>query len=678
LRDPTVEAAVLETARGGILREGLGFDECDVGAVLNIAADHLGSKSINTLEDLAAVKSVVVESVRSGGCSVLNTDDPLTLDMRRHAGGRLALFTLNGSSAMSEVVRRHIERDGLAVVREPSRQGGSTIGGDVIVYNDGERHRLMAAAEIGATLSGIAEFNLQNAMAAAAMAVAHGIEYDTIRAALSSFASSFEQNPGRLNVHDGHGFRVVLDYAHNPAGLRALTRVTDQMRPHHRRVIGMVSIPGDRRDCDIREMGEISAASFDRIVFRERPDGRGRSSGEIIALLVEGAIAAGFDRRAIDRILDEDEAVAHCLRIARRGDLIVLTPTDYERAWAQVQEFVPDERQISGWMVERMPQSFEPEPAGATRREPLRNGPMCWRAGMSDRRWAIILHGGAKEIAPEEQEAHRAGCRAALLAGIAVLQRGGTAVEAVEATIRVLEDDPTFNAGRGSAPNAEGRIEMDAGLMEGVGLRVGAVAALRGVRHPISVARRLLPEDPVLLVGAHARDFAAANGAELCDEAELRPDRPSRRVAAARDTVGCVALDRDGHIAAGTSTGGLDSQAPGRVGDSPLPGCGLYADDSVGGVSLSGDGEEIIRVVAASRIVQHMSADDPQRAVEAGIAALRRVEGEAGAIAIDRQGRFGWAHNTPHFAVGSAAHDGPVRVWLARSENAPKSENAND
>jgi cyanophycin synthetase len=369
LRDPTVEAAVLETARGGILREGLGFDECDVGAVLNIAADHLGVKSVHTLEDLAAIKSVVVEAVRSGGCSVLNADDPLTLHMRRHAGGRLALFTLDGGNAMSEIVRRHIARDGLAVVREPGPRGG-----DVIVYNDGERHRLIAAAEIGATLGGIADFNVQNAMAAAAMAIAHGIEYDTIRDALSGFASSFEQNPGRLNVHDGHGFRVVLDYAHNPAGLRALTRVTDQMRPHHRRCVGMVSIPGDRRDCDIREMGEIAAAAFDRIAFRERPDGRGREPGEIIALLTEGAIAAGFDPRAIDRILDEDDAVAHCLRIARRGDLVVLTPTHYERAWAQVQAFVPHKQQAPKWSVERVRPLSEPEPAAASRREPLRNG----------------------------------------------------------------------------------------------------------------------------------------------------------------------------------------------------------------------------------------------------------------------------------------------------------------
>jgi len=183
-----------------------------------------------------------------------------------------------------------------------------------------------------------------------------------------------EKKRGGLNVHDGHGFRVVLDYAHNPAGLRALTRVTDHMRPHYRRVIGMISIPGDRRDCDIREMGEIAAAAFDRIVFRERPDGRGRESGEIIALLAEGAIAAGFDPSAIDRILDEDDAVAHCLRIARRGDLVVLTPTHYERAWVQVQAFVPHKQQAPKWSVERVRPLSEPEPAAASRHEPLRNG----------------------------------------------------------------------------------------------------------------------------------------------------------------------------------------------------------------------------------------------------------------------------------------------------------------
>jgi beta-aspartyl-peptidase (threonine type) len=289
---------------------------------------------------------------------------------------------------------------------------------------------------------------------------------------------------------------------------------------------------------------------------------------------------------------------------------------------------------------------------------------------MSDRRWAIILHGGAKEIAPEEQEAHREGVRAALTAGVAVLQRGGTAVEAVETAIRVLEDNPIFNAGRGSVSNSEGRIEMDAGLMDGAGLQIGAVAALRAVRHPISVARQLLSETPVLLVGEEARRFAHATGAELCDEADLRSGRLPRRAAAERDTVGCVALDLAGHIAAGTSTGGLEGKVPGRVGDSPLPGCGLYADDTVGGVSLSGEGEAIIRTIAAARIMQSMTAEHPQRAVETGIAALRRVNGEAGAIAIDRHGRFGWAHNSRHFAVGSAANDGPVRVHLAKSEAA--------
>jgi cyanophycin synthetase len=358
LRDPSVEAAVLETARGGILREGLGFNECDVGAVLNIAADHLGIKSVQTLEDLAAVKSVVVEAVRRGGHSVLNADDPLTLRMRRHAGGRIALFSLNGGDALAAVVREHIADEGLAVVREAGEAGGS-----IVIYRDGERHRLMAAADIGATLGGIAEFNIQNALAAIAMSVAHGVAYEAIRAGLAGFTSSFDQNPGRLNVFDGHGFRVVVDYAHNPAGLQALTQVTGRMRPQYRRCIGMVSIPGDRRDCDIREMGAIAAAAFDRIVFRERPDGRGREPGEVIALLTEGAISAGASPKAIDRLLDEQDAVVHCLRIACKGDLVVLTPTLYERAWAQIQTFTPD-YVTAGWTVERVI-SEAPEPSAA-------------------------------------------------------------------------------------------------------------------------------------------------------------------------------------------------------------------------------------------------------------------------------------------------------------------------
>jgi cyanophycin synthetase len=339
LRDPTVEAAVLETARGGILREGLGFDEADIGAVLNIAADHLGLKDVNTLEDLADVKSVVVESVRRDGCSVLNADDPLTLAMERHAGGKIALFSMHGGAGMPQALRAHIDAGGLAVVNEDGPDGG-----DIVVHNNRRRLPLMSAAEIPATLGGMAGFNIQNALAAVAMTYAQGVSPPVIRAALQTFSSSFEQSPGRLNVHDAHGFRVIMDYAHNPAGLTALCDVVAKLRPRYGRVIGMVSTPGDRRDEDMRELGRIGAGAFDELVLRERPDGRGRSSGEVMRLIAEGARSAGFPEERLHCVLDEREAADLCLRLANRGDLVVLTPTSVDEVWAQIRAYEPPPR----------------------------------------------------------------------------------------------------------------------------------------------------------------------------------------------------------------------------------------------------------------------------------------------------------------------------------------------
>jgi cyanophycin synthetase len=335
LRDPTIDVAVLETARGGILREGLGFSECDVGLVTNIQPDHLGLKGIDTIEDLAWVKSVVVEAVHRNGTSILNADDPLVVGMRRRAGGRICYFSLRGGADMPDFLREHIEDGGFAVVREP----GIVDGGEIVIHDDRDSIHLMRAAEIPATLDGLAEFNVQNALGAIAMAYAQGVPVNVIRMALSTFTTSFEQSPGRLNVFDGHGFRVILDYAHNPAGLRALGDLILKMRSRHRRIIGMINIPGDRRDDDMREMGALATRYFDEIIFREDPARRGRKPGEIVALLAEGALAAGFPEEKITRILEEDEAAKVCLRRAQPGDLVVLTPTDVEAMWQQVLDF---------------------------------------------------------------------------------------------------------------------------------------------------------------------------------------------------------------------------------------------------------------------------------------------------------------------------------------------------
>jgi beta-aspartyl-peptidase (threonine type) len=283
--------------------------------------------------------------------------------------------------------------------------------------------------------------------------------------------------------------------------------------------------------------------------------------------------------------------------------------------------------------------------------------------------WALILHGGAKDIAPEQEEANRTGCLDALACGRRVLEGGGTAVAAVEAAIRALEDDPTFNAGYGSVLNADGEVETDAALMDGASLALGGVGALAGVRNPITVARLMLGAVPTLLVGEGARRFAQEHGAELCDPKDLiSPEQKTSEATRGRDTVGCVALDQDGDLAAGTSTGGLTGKLQGRVGDSPLPGCGLYADNLLGGVSVSGDGEMVSRITLAAHVMRGLETGAPQEAADLGLARLQRVGGEAGAIVLGRDGRIGWVHNSRHFAVAFATGGEPPAVFLNRHD----------
>jgi beta-aspartyl-peptidase (threonine type) len=271
--------------------------------------------------------------------------------------------------------------------------------------------------------------------------------------------------------------------------------------------------------------------------------------------------------------------------------------------------------------------------------------------------WAIIVHGGAHTISEEKVEAHKVGCTRAVEAAVALLQDGGNCLDAVETAIRILEDDPTFNAGYGSMLNSEGDVEMDAAIMEGEHLHAGAVASIRGVRHPISVARHVMDTHHVLLSADGARRFAQERGAELCAPEEMIHEEMRGEWAASKekrgsDTVGCVALDVFGNFAAGTSTGGLMHKLPGRIGDSPLIGLGLYADNMAGGVSLTGDGESIMRMVLAHRITTAMcNGEDADRAAEEAIAVMaRRVGGEAGCIVLDRQGRIGVAHNADNLA----------------------------
>ncbi|MFN6497189.1 MAG: isoaspartyl peptidase/L-asparaginase family protein [Nostoc sp. DedQUE01] len=270
----------------------------------------------------------------------------------------------------------------------------------------------------------------------------------------------------------------------------------------------------------------------------------------------------------------------------------------------------------------------------------------------------IIVHGGAKTITDEKVAANNAGCTAAAEAGWAVLIGGGTAAEAVEAATRVLEADPTFNAGLGATLNSDGEVELDAAIMEG-SLSWGAVAAVQGIRHPISVARKIMDEKPRLLVARGAERFAVDCCAEMCKKEDLIAEeqwqqwKEDREVIDRPNTIGCVALDASGILAAGTSTGGTTKQQQGRVGDTALVGCGLYADNKFGACSTTGDGESIIPVVLAKTAIDFLSGDrHPDKAAQMAIDTLiSKVKGEAGCILLDPQGRIGWAYNSSHMAV---------------------------
>lgn len=288
---------------------------------------------------------------------------------------------------------------------------------------------------------------------------------------------------------------------------------------------------------------------------------------------------------------------------------------------------------------------------------------------------SIIVHGGAWDIPDNMLEDHRNGVSTALTAGWSILIKGGSALDAVEAAINVMEDDPTFDAGRGSFVNMAGQIELDASIMDGKTMRAGAVAAVRNILHPVTLARAVMDKsEHVLLVSDGAMRFAREQNIPFCGaddllvgreferwkEIQTRPAYSGKEAFAGnstpRDTVGCVALDGDGNIASGTSTGGTPNKYPGRVGDSPIIGCGTYAVNTVGGVSTTGWGEAIIKVVLAKSIIDAMDMlkMTPEDAAQHGISLLHsRVEGYGGVIVLTHEGKFGVAFNTPRMARAS-------------------------
>ena len=284
----------------------------------------------------------------------------------------------------------------------------------------------------------------------------------------------------------------------------------------------------------------------------------------------------------------------------------------------------------------------------------------------------LVVHGGAWAMPDSMVEVHLHGVRNAMAAGWQALSRGGSAVDAVEEAVVVMEDDDTFDAGRGSFLNRDGKVQLDALIMEGSTLRAGGVGCVERITNPVRAARKILSESPhVYFVGEGAERFAAQHGIPLCNNDDLIIPREVVRLkeyqantekqradlfapADSHDTVGAVALDRDGNLAAATSTGGTLNKAPGRLGDSSLIGCGCYADNHTGAASLTGWGEPIMKLVLAKWAADRVATGNlPEWVAAEAIDYLKtRVNGHGGIILLDAQGRYGIAHNTPRMAWG--------------------------
>ncbi len=329
LRDPSVDVAVMETARGGLIRAGMGYSHCDVGAVLNVASDHLGLGGIDTLEQLAEVKRIVVEVARD--TAVLNADDVRCLEMANHTDAEhLCYVTM---APQHDLVREHIRSGGRAVVLEQGMNGDM-----ITIYDKGAHIPLLWTHLIPATLEGRAAHNVQNAMFAVAIAFSMGVGLEDMRTGLRTFDTTFFQAPGRMNVYDEHPFRVILDYAHNPAAVKTVVETVARLDVDAERAV-VVTAPGDRRDEDIREIARLVAGHFDRYVLKADDNRRGRGEDEVPALQREVLLAEGVAEDAITIIPDEREAVDHALRSAGAGDLVLVFGDEITRTWKQIIHF---------------------------------------------------------------------------------------------------------------------------------------------------------------------------------------------------------------------------------------------------------------------------------------------------------------------------------------------------
>lgn len=330
LKDPTVNFAVLESARGGLLRAGLGFKKCNVGIVTNVSADHLGLKGINTIEQLARVKGVIPETVLPDGYAILNADDDLVYEMRRNITCNLALFSMDEDNPRIKALQR---RGGITAVYE---------NGYVTICRGQFKMRVMLAEMIPLTYGGKAEFMIQNVLPAILSATIQGISIEDMKVALETFIPSPTQTPGRLNIFEFNDFTVLLDYAHNPAGMRALQKFVDSFDATVK--VGIIAGIGDRRVEDNNEVGKIAAEMFDEIIIRQDKRLRGKTEAELIKMLSDG-IKMHDPKKKTTVIPSEKEAVTYAITHAKKGSLIVLSSDVIPDALELVKSFKEDEAQ---------------------------------------------------------------------------------------------------------------------------------------------------------------------------------------------------------------------------------------------------------------------------------------------------------------------------------------------
>lgn len=316
LMNKEVDAAVLETARGGIIKKGLAYDMADVGVITNITEDHLGLDGIETMEDLAYVKALVGEAVKDEGYVVLNADDPVSVGIIKRIKSNIIMFS---KDKYNSILRNNIKKGGYGVY---------THNGIIYVEKGDNLTPLVKVADIKITIGGRLIYNIENAMASCAALIGLNVDYSAIREGVTSFYGDEDFNPGRFNMYKVNGALVVLDYGHNIEGYKAVLKGAKSLK--HNRLVGIIGVPGDRTDSSVRELGKIAGENFDYIYIKEDKDRRGRKIGEIASILEKGVVESGFDRKKVEIMLDEVDALEKAIDTSRPGDLIIIFFEDLE------------------------------------------------------------------------------------------------------------------------------------------------------------------------------------------------------------------------------------------------------------------------------------------------------------------------------------------------------------